>query len=79
MAFNKSDFSVREAFKKPLNLLHTKKLVRAVGSFPPQNWSKLANQTGQNHCVQSVGLPRLTQKPWAEWLKQVYIKVELHL
>ena len=26
------------------------KKVRAVGSFLPQNQSKLANQTGQNHC-----------------------------
>ena len=26
------------------------KKVRAVGSFPPQNWSKLTNQTGQTHC-----------------------------
>ena len=26
------------------------KKVRAVRSFPPQNQSKLANQTGKNHC-----------------------------
>ena len=28
----------------------TKKKLCAVGSFPPQNHSKLTNQTGQNHC-----------------------------
>ena len=28
----------------------TKKKVRTVRSFSPQNQSKLANQTGQNHC-----------------------------
>ena len=41
------------------------KKVRAVGSFPPQNQSKLTNQTGRNHCeldgvVQLVTDPPLT-------------------
>ena len=33
-----------------LNSSYQKK-VRTVESFLPQNQSKLANQTGQNHCV----------------------------
>ena len=35
--------------------------MRAVGSFPPQNQSKLANQTGRNHCGEPSPVPSISR------------------